>query len=104
MSSYTSFLKGRLVKGFKEVIILKIISEGDVWGYNIVSKIKERYGVKISPSIIYPILSELESKGLIKSRTEFVGRRRRKVYSITEEGLRLVEAYRNVLKAEIGGS
>ena len=80
MSSYEAFLKGRLVKGFKEVIILKIISEGDVWGYNIVSKIKERYGVKISPSIIYPILSELESKGK-----------------------KLVEAYHSILKSEIRG-
>ena len=102
MSSYMTFLRGRLVKGFKEVIILKIISEGDVWGYSIVSKIKERYGVRLSPSIIYPILSELESKGLIKSRIEFVGRRRRKVYSITDEGKEVVEAYHSLLRGELG--
>ncbi len=102
MSSYMDFLRARLVKGFKEVIILKIISEGDVWGYNIVSKIRERYGVRLSPSIIYPILSDLESRGLIKSRIEFVGRRRRKVYSVTDEGREMVKAYHSLLRRELG--
>ncbi|NJE54781.1 PadR family transcriptional regulator [Thermococcus sp. 21S9] len=47
-----------------------------------------RHGYRLSPGTIYPLLHELERKGLLTSREEVRNGRRVRVYTITERGIR----------------
>jgi len=40
-----------------------------------------------SPGTLYPLLSYLESEGLITAREVYVGRRRKKIYELTPRGV-----------------
>ena len=45
-----------------------------------------RHGYRISPGTLYPMLHALERKGYLKSRTQGVGRRARRLYRATKKG------------------
>ncbi len=89
-------------KGFLKLIVLKIISERPIHGYDIIAEIesKTRGHWVPSPGSIYPALEFLESKGYIAM--EEVDRK--KVYTITEEGreaLKHIDMKRRELAKEI---
>lgn len=70
-------------------VVLKIIKDQPIHGYDIIHHIEEITGGRWTPSAgsIYPILDGLESKGYIQSEeTE-----RKKVYSITPLGLKALD-------------
>lgn len=69
--------------------VIMLLYEGPLHGYGIMSVVKKRLGKKISPSLIYPFLRQLEEKGLASSSLEPVGRKPKKVYNLTEEGKQL---------------
>ena len=94
-------VKRRFAKSLLDVLILKLVSRKPTWGYKLISILKEAYGVKVGPSVLYPLLNRLEGEGFVSSRTEFRGRRRRRVYEITEKGLELLAAYGDFLRAEL---
>lgn len=87
--------KGPLSKGDLKMIILNIISDEPVHGYEISRIIAERsHGFyKPSPGSIYPALRSLLEAGYIKVSVEG----RRKTYRITTKGRRLIDGR----KAEI---
>lgn len=70
---------------FLKYIVLKIIKDKPTHGYEIMKKVELLSKGRWTPSAgsIYPILESLESKGFIQS--EEIDRR--KVYSITPEGM-----------------
>jgi len=73
-----------------KLIILDILKDSELHGYGISEKIDEIYGVgKPSSGIVYPTLSFLKKKGLIKICAE--GERDKKIYSITPEGIKYLE-------------
>lgn len=39
-----------------------------------------------SPGTLYPLLSYLESEGFIEARETYVGKRRKKIYALTQRG------------------
>jgi DNA-binding PadR family transcriptional regulator len=69
--------------------ILILLYEKPLHGYAIMSGIMNRLGKPVSPSLVYPFLSQLEEKGLVKSSMKPVGRKPRKIYELTEEGCKL---------------
>lgn len=87
--------KGPLSKGDLKMIILNIISDRPVHGYEISRIITDRsHGFyKPSPGSIYPALRSLLDAECIKVNPEG----RRKIYQITPKGRRLIEGR----KAEI---
>ena len=80
----TSFQKGDL-----KYIILDLIKDKTRHGYDIIRELEDQsYGLyKPSPGVIYPTLQMLEEMGYTNS-TEQEGK---KVYSITQEGLKFLE-------------
>lgn len=82
-------INGDLIRGHIDTIILKILSKGDNYGYEIIKSVYEQsnkeYELK-EPSL-YTSLKRLEKLGYIKSYwgNESQGGRR-KYYSITESG------------------
>ncbi|MBQ7293156.1 MAG: helix-turn-helix transcriptional regulator [Clostridia bacterium] len=78
-----------LLKGSTAILILKVISEGDAYGYQIVGELKKRSGdvFKLNEGTLYPILHTLEKEGYVKSyRKSTEGGRERRYYKITLEG------------------
>lgn len=80
----------QLKKGVFEILVLKLLSEGEKYGYELLMELKERGGemFAVKEGTLYPILYRLEDDGLASScwsRTE--GREvSRKYYSITPKG------------------
>lgn len=57
-----------------------------------------RHGYDISPGTLYPTLHRMEEEGLLTSRHEVVGGRRRRVYRATEPGLQELDDMRRALR------
>jgi len=61
-----------------------------------------RHGYNLSPGTLYPILHNLERKGLLRSRRLVVDGRRRRCYILTKEGKLFLESAREKIKELIG--
>jgi len=94
----TDQMRKRFAKSFLDIIILQMLQSGPTWGYNIIKKTENQYKVKLRHGALYPMLNELEAKGLAKSRRELQKGRIRKVYEITTEGARLLDAHYDLIK------
>jgi DNA-binding PadR family transcriptional regulator len=82
-----------LLKGNTTVFILSILKEGPSHGYAIYFEIARRSNnvLHFKQGTVYPLLHVLESDALISSEWQETApgnKRRRRVYSITEKGLR----------------
>ena len=92
-------------KGHISTLILLALEKSPSHGYNLMQIIKDdTYGVwNPTASSLYPHLSSLTEKGLIKYITEMEGKRERKVYEITQKGKKtlkmLVERQQNMRKS-----
>ncbi len=75
-----------IVSDFSRFYIMTILFEGPQHGYSIISKFRKRIGKEVSPSLVYPFLSQLEKKGLVKHSSKSVGQKKRKVFELTEKG------------------
>jgi len=74
--------------GVPAYVVLGMVRLGARSGYEIKQTVEQsiRYFWTISQVQIYPSLERLEQAGLITGRAEPRGRRRRRVYEITEQG------------------
>ena len=78
-----------LIKGTLKTIILKLLKENKrMYDYEITQKVKDLTGNKIqlTEGALYPSLHALEAEGILTTETEFIGKRVRKYYSLSEEG------------------
>ena len=92
MNAGTEFLKG-----CTETVVLKLLSEKRMYGYELVSEIKRRSGgfLNLAQGTVYPLLYALERKGFIVGLWEEgtqEGERRRKYYELTAKGKQAVKA------------
>jgi len=78
-----------IVFDFSRFYILTILYEGPQHGYSIISKFRKRIGKEISPSLVYPFLSQLEKKGLVNHSLMPIGEKKKKVFELTEKGREL---------------
>ncbi len=82
-------------KGILDVCVLHAISNGESYGYKIISDLTGI--IEISESTLYPILKRLEVGGYVITRAaEFNGRLRR-YYKITALGLEKLKSGRDDL-------
>jgi PadR family transcriptional regulator PadR len=58
----------QLLKGVLEGCVLSIISKEEIYGYELVQKLREKGFQKIVGGTIYPLLQKLEKQGVIKSQ------------------------------------
>jgi PadR family transcriptional regulator PadR len=92
-----------LISDFSRFYILTILYEGPAHGYSIISRFKKRVHKKVSPSLVYPFLQQLEEKGLVKHMKKPVGEKERKVFELTEEGRALCKVYEGGYREIIDG-
>jgi PadR family transcriptional regulator PadR len=70
------------------LLVLHFISEGPSYGNQLMERISEvTAGVlSVNPNTMYPLLRQLEARGLIEGQWEHPERRSRRYYSITDGG------------------
>jgi len=76
----------KLVRGLLDLVVLQLLRSHPMHGYQIITSLRENFGVYFGPSTIYPLLSVMEENGYIKSRWDLENERPRKVYFITPKG------------------
>jgi len=91
----------RVVRNLLDIQILRLIQTEPMWGYSILKKIEDTYGIKIRHGALYPLLNSLETKGFLQSKKEVQKGRIRKIYEITPKGNQLIQSYYNVLKQQL---
>jgi PadR family transcriptional regulator PadR len=95
-------LDRELKKGSAELIILSILEERRRHGYEISKLIESRSDgqLKFHVASLYPLLYRLEERGWLQGRwVETPGERRRRFYSLTAEGRRVLARQRETWKA-----
>jgi len=94
----TRILNRELKKGSAELIILSIIEARARHGYEICKLIETRSNgqLKFHVASLYPLLYRLEERGWLQGRwVEKAGQRRRRFYSLTREGRRVLARQRD---------
>ena len=79
----------QLIKGVTEPLLLYLINEIPMYGYQIIKELEKRTTgyFKLRGGTIYPVLQRLEGRGLVKSRwQQITERQRRRYYEITDKG------------------
>jgi len=79
----------QLIKGVTEPLLLYLIDEIPMYGYQIIKELEGRTTgyFKLKGGTIYPMLRRLEARGLVISRwQQITERQRRRYYEITDKG------------------
>lgn len=101
-SMSTPPLDRELKKGSAELIILSILETRARHGYEICKLIEQRSNgsMKFHVASLYPLLYRLEERGWLHGKwVEKAGERRRRFYSLTAEGRRVLASQRDTWKA-----
>ncbi len=77
-----------LMHGSVEVVILRLLSEHDLYGYEMIKMVNERTNgyFEWREGSLYPCLHKLEGDGLVKSYTREGNGKTRRYYTLTVEG------------------
>ena len=90
-------------KGLLDLCILRVLSEREYYGYELVKTLVDVPGLGLSEGTLYPLLSRLRVQGLVNTRLEESSEGpARKYYTLTREGRRvltLMEEYMDTLNA-----
>ena len=82
-----------LVSGSMTMLLLKLLSEQDMYGYEMISVLRERSAnvFELKAGTLYPLLHSLEEKNLLESYEQEALGKVRKYYSITKAGRKLLQ-------------
>ena len=76
------------MNGVPEMLILHLLRDHEMYGYEIVQAIRSRSDevIMVGEGVVYPVLHALELEGALRSRRKIVNGRSRIYYSITSAG------------------
>lgn len=76
------------MNGVPELLILRLLLQEEMYGYEIVQAIRSRTDavIAVGEGVVYPVLHGLERDGAIRSRRKTVNGRSRIYYSVTAVG------------------
>jgi PadR family transcriptional regulator PadR len=89
-------IRAQLLKGTTTLLVLTVLRDGELYGYEIALRIKERSGGAFVPSegSLYPALHALEADGALEASWRDSDRGpRRRYYKITKSGLGMLEEH-----------
>ena len=75
-------------KGTVELLVLSLLSEKDMYGYQMVKEIKDRTNETyiLKEGALYPVLYKLSDNGCLSYKKETQGRRTRLIYHLEPKG------------------
>src|SRR5512145_2290761 len=76
------------MNGVPELLILRLLGEREMYGYELVRAIRTETGnaIRLGEGVVYPVLHALEHAGALKSRRKTISGRTRVYYTITPRG------------------
>lgn len=89
-------------RGTVDLVVLNVLSEKDMYGYEIVKAVQEKSGgnFELPLGTLYPVLYRFLENGYLSDRDEIVNKRLRKYYHLEEKGrlfyVKLLEEYRKI--------
>ena len=89
-------IRTQLLKGTTTLLVLTVLRDGELYGYEIAQRINERSSGAFVPSegSLYPALHALEADGALEASWRDSDRGpRRRYYKITSSGLGLLEQH-----------
>ena len=101
------------MNGVPELLILRALSSGEMYGYELVQAIRARtnQAISLGEGVVYPALHALEAGGMLRSRRKLVNGRTRVYYAMTRKGEKhlagLVRHWQHITEAiglAIGGT
>ena len=77
-----------LLSGSIGMLLLKLLEEKDMYGYEMIETLRQRSNnvFEMKAGTLYPLLHNLEDKGLLNVYEKEVGGKTRKYYCITKKG------------------
>jgi PadR family transcriptional regulator PadR len=74
--------------GVPEILILQLLADREMYGYQLVQAIEAATGsaIKVGEGVVYPILHALEASGCLKARRKPINGRTRIYYLATAAG------------------
>ena len=94
-------MKDKGLGEFEELVLLAVcIQEGEAYGISVKNEIEKHTGRSILLGAVHITLYRLEDKGLLKSKlggnTSKRGDRRKRLFTITHSGLKLLQSAQGV--------
>lgn len=82
-----------LVSGSMTMLILNLLSEKDMYGYEMIDTLRQKSQnvFELKAGTLYPLLHNLEEKGLLVVYEQEFSGKTRKYYSLTKQGKRFLE-------------
>jgi PadR family transcriptional regulator PadR len=79
-----------LMSGISELLLLRLLSERQMYGYELARAIRTttRQAISVGEGVLYPVLHSLERRGWLKARRCAVNGRTRVYYALTRAGAR----------------
>ena len=98
--------ESQLLKGIAPVVVLEILSRGQMYGYELSQAIEQRSSdiLTLGKGTLYPLLYNLEARKLVKGKWETAeSGRKRRYYSITSKGKAQLAKQKEQLKELTAG-
>lgn len=95
-------IERELMRGAGPAAVMRLLAGGEKYGYELVRMLERQSDgvLAMGQSTLYPLLYNLEAKGLIRSRAETAQNgRERKYYRLTDKGKRQLERDRKQWEA-----
>lgn len=102
--NYQKEIVQQIIRSLLHIQLLRIINDKPTWGYQIKKHVEAEFSIKLRHGALYPALNLLEQKGLVASSSQLVGRRLRKVYTLTENGKMYLQQYFLVLQSQLSST
>lgn len=82
-----------LVSGSTTMLLLKLLSEKDMYGYEMIETLRQRSQnvFEMKAGTLYPLLHSLEERNFLTVYEKEAAGKIRKYYSITKEGRKVLE-------------
>lgn len=82
-----------LLKGSTSMLILNLLEKENMYGYQMIKKLSEKSEnvFELKEGTLYPILHSLEENGLINSFWDETTAKKRKYYTITQSGRKILK-------------
>lgn len=101
---YIESFESETIRGIGTMVILKIIAnagENGIYGYRILKDLRKETQkmLVIEEGRMYPMLSKLELQNMVIKEIKMEGRRKRKYYTLTEQGKKTLHHLEGVFLA-----
>ena len=82
-----------LVSGSMSMLLLKLLSEKDMYGYEMIETLRNRSEnvFELKAGTLYPLLHSLEDKNFLTCYEQAVSGKTRKYYQLTRDGRKFLE-------------